>query len=157
MSIPSFGVRHPVPVNLLMIGALAGGVVCAMTLTREFFPEVTPESAIVTLPYPGASPQEIEEGMALKVEDALAEMDEIDRITTTIAEGNGVIVAEFRSGLRDVSRAVDDVERTIPGAHAHALRQCRRGRDEALPAAHPRRPQEPAGHGRDSRVGRSRL
>ncbi len=113
MSIPRFGVTHPVPVNLLMIGALIGGAVSAVSLTREFFPEVTPESAIVTLPYPGATPEEIEEGMALKVEDALAEMDEIDRLTTTIAEGSGVILAEFRTGLRDVPGAVDEVERAI--------------------------------------------
>ena len=54
MSIPRFGVTRPVPVNLIMAGTLIGGVVCAFTLTREFFPDTTPDTAMVTLPYPGA-------------------------------------------------------------------------------------------------------
>jgi multidrug efflux pump subunit AcrB len=111
--IPRFGVTHPVPVNLLAAGTVVGGVVALLSITREFFPDITPRAARITLPYPGATPQEIEEGMALKVEDAIAELDVIDRITTTLAEGGGGIVAEFRSSVRDVSRAVDEVERAV--------------------------------------------
>ncbi|MHC4416548.1 MAG: efflux RND transporter permease subunit [Planctomycetota bacterium] len=113
MSIPRFGVTRPVPVNLLMIGALVGGAVAAVTLTREFFPEITPESATVTLPYPGATPQEVEEGLAMKVEDALAELDEVERLTTTLSEGGGGIIVEYRSGIDDVTKATDEVERAI--------------------------------------------
>ena len=113
MSIPRFGVSRPVPVNLLMFGALAGGAVSALTLTREFFPEITPESVQITLPYPGATPQEVEEGLAIKVEDTLAELDEIHRITTTLSEGGGGIIAEFHSAVDDVGKAVDEVERAI--------------------------------------------
>ena len=113
MSIPRFGVTNPVPVNLLMAGLIIGGVVAASKLTREFFPEITPESVQITLPYPGATPQEIEETLAMKVEDALAELDEIDRLTTTLSEGGGGIIAEFASGVDDTQKAVDEVERAI--------------------------------------------
>ena len=112
MSLPRFGVTKPVPVNLLTAAALIGGVVAAGALTREFFPEVTPEAAQVTLPYPGATPKEIEEGMAMKVEDALAELDEVERLTTTLAEGGGGLTVEFRHGV-DIRKAVDEVERAI--------------------------------------------
>ena len=81
MSIPRFGMTHPVPVNLLMAAILIGGAVSAITLTREFFPDTTPDSAVVALPYPGASPAEVKEGMARKVEDALADLDEVERLT----------------------------------------------------------------------------
>ncbi len=113
MSLPQFGVTHPVPVNLLMMGAIIGGTVAGLTLTKEFFPEITPESAQITLPYPGATPEEVEEGLAIKVEDALADVDEVDRITTTLAEGGGGIIAEFDSDVRDIRKAVDEVERSI--------------------------------------------
>ncbi|MEE9129170.1 MAG: efflux RND transporter permease subunit [Phycisphaerales bacterium] len=113
MSIPRFGMTRPVPVNLLMAAILIGGVASAITLTREFFPDTTPDSALVTLPYPGASPAEVEEGMARKVEDALADLDEVERLTTTLAEGGGGITVEFRSDLDDVDKAVDEVERAI--------------------------------------------
>ena len=49
MSIPRFGMTRPVPVNLLMAAILIGGVASAITLTREFFPDTTPDSALVTL------------------------------------------------------------------------------------------------------------
>ena len=113
MSLPGFGVARPVPVNLLMVATIVGGLVASMTLTKEFFPEITPESVQITLPYPGATPEEVEEGLALKVEDALADLDEIDRMTSTLAEGGGGIFAEFHSSVRDVGKAMDEVERSI--------------------------------------------
>jgi multidrug efflux pump subunit AcrB len=112
MSLPSFGVRKPVPVNLLWMAIIVAGLIFGVTLRREFFPEVNPDQAFITLPYPGASPEEVEEGLVLKVEDKLAQLDEIDDIYTTIAEGGGGITIEFREGL-NVDKAVDEVERAV--------------------------------------------
>ncbi len=64
MSLPRFGVRKPVPVNLLMFAIIAAGLVAGLSLRREFFPESDPESAILTMPYPGATPEEVEEALA---------------------------------------------------------------------------------------------
>ncbi|MBT8486232.1 MAG: efflux RND transporter permease subunit [Phycisphaerales bacterium] len=112
MSLPRFGVTRPVPVNILMACFLAAGVLSGLTMTREFFPETAPESATITLRYPGATPEEIEESLARKVEDAVADLDEVERLTTMIAEGGGGITVEFRDGV-DVMRATDEVERAI--------------------------------------------
>ena len=100
MSLARFGVTRPVPVNVLMAAMLGGGVVAGLPMTKEFFPETTPESATVRLPYPGATPEEIEESLARKVEDKLADLDEVERLTTTLAEGGGGITVEFRVALR---------------------------------------------------------
>ncbi len=113
MSIPGFGVRKPVPVNLLMIAILLAGITCGLGLRREFFPEVDADSATVTLTYPGAAPEEIEETLAIKVEDALADLDEVDELTTTLAEGGGGLVVTFRDNVRDIPRAVDELERAV--------------------------------------------
>jgi len=112
MSLPSFGVRHPVPTNLLALVIFIGGLVAALTMTREFFPDTTPLSCRITLVYPGATPEEIEESLARKVEDKLAELDEVEQMTTTLAEGGGGIFVEFRDGI-DVTEATDEVERAI--------------------------------------------
>ena len=61
MSFVRFGVEKPVPVNLLMIAIILGGAMAAMNLRRQFFPEVDPDTVSVSLPYPGATPEEIEE------------------------------------------------------------------------------------------------
>lgn len=113
MSLARFGVTHPVPVNILMAVFIAAGAVAGLTMTREFFPDTSPHTANVTLPYPGATPEEIESSMARKVEDELADLDEVERLTTTISEGGGGITVEFRDSVRDVGRATDEVERAI--------------------------------------------
>ena len=112
MSLARFGVTKPVPVNLLMVAILVAGVYCALNLRREFFPETDPDRAQIVLAYPGATPEEIEESLARKVEDAVAEIDEVDRIETTLAEGGGGVMVEFREGT-NVSKAVDEVEREV--------------------------------------------
>ncbi|MDX1682128.1 MAG: efflux RND transporter permease subunit [Phycisphaeraceae bacterium] len=112
MSLPAFGVRRPVPVNLLMMALLIAGLASGWTLRREFFPESDPEQAIITLQYPGASPEQIEQTLAIKVEDKLAELDEIDQITTTLSENGGGITAELREGA-DPEAALEDIERAI--------------------------------------------
>ena len=112
MNLPKFGVQKPVPVNILMCALLLAGVFSAFVITREFFPDLTPERAMITAPYPGASPEEIEEALAIKIEDAVADIDEVDEIRTTIAEGGGGITVKFRSGV-NIEKAVDEVERAI--------------------------------------------
>ncbi len=112
MSLSRFGVRHPVPVNLLMIATIVAGFWCGLSLRREFFPESEPEQAIITMPYPGATAEEIEQTLAIKVEDALAGLDEIKKMTTTLSDGGGGIVVEFREDI-DVDKALDKVEREI--------------------------------------------
>lgn len=107
-----FGVRKPVPVNLLMWALLIAGVYCGLTMQREFFPQTDPNRARVIMPFPGATPQEVEESIVRKVEDALAELREVKKIETVIGEGIAVTVAEFRDGvpLRD---GLDEVQNAI--------------------------------------------
>ncbi len=112
MNLPRFGVERPVPVNLIMVTLLVMGLFAGLTLRREFFPEMTPDKAIIQLPYPGATPREVEQGMAIKVEDKLAELDDVRRITTTLSENGGGIIVEFREGS-DADDALTDVERAI--------------------------------------------
>jgi len=113
LSLSAFGIRKPVPINLLMIATIIAGIWSAQSLRREFFPETHPESAQVTLRYPGAIPAEIEEGLVVKVESKLSDLDEVDELTSTVAEGGGGIVVKFREGIGDIEKAVDEIERAI--------------------------------------------
>lgn len=112
MSLVRFGVRKPVPINLLTVGIIIAGIAAGLTLRREFFPSTDSDTASVSLPYPGATPEEIEETLAIKVEDKLAELDEIDEITTTVSEGGGGIRVKFFENA-DPFEARDEVERAV--------------------------------------------
>lgn len=113
MSLAGFGVRNPVPVNLMMVALLIAGIYAAATTTREFFPDTTPESCVVSFVYPGATPEEIEESLVRKMEDAIRDLDEVDEIRTQIAEGGGSVTVQFRDGVGSVRAATDEVEQAI--------------------------------------------
>lgn len=113
MSLSGFGVRKPVPVNLLMVSIIIAGIFTGSTMRRDFFPETDPDMAVISLVYHGASPQELEDTMARKVEDAVIDVQDVDKLRTTLAEGGGGIVVEFDEGIHDVDKAIDDIQRKV--------------------------------------------
>jgi multidrug efflux pump subunit AcrB len=112
MSLPSFGVRNPVVANLTMFAIIAAGLLFGLTLRREFFPEVEPRQLLVFAPYPGAAPEEVEQALAIKIEDRLADLTGIKEINTTVGEGGASVRIEFREGI-DIDEAVADAKREI--------------------------------------------
>jgi HAE1 family hydrophobic/amphiphilic exporter-1 len=107
-----FGVKRPIVGSLLTWFLVLGGIYCLLNLRREFFPKVDPDAASIRTIYPGASPAEVEESMARKIEDAVSDLDGIKRITSNLAEGGGGIAVEFNDG-RDMADALDDVRVAI--------------------------------------------
>ena len=68
--------------NILMVAILVVGTISIMNLRREVFPEFELEIVLVTVPYPGASPSEVEEGICLKVEEAVQAIEGIKKLTS---------------------------------------------------------------------------
>ena len=112
-SLPRFSVDNPILVNLLMVTLLVGGVYCGLTIIREMFPESRPNRIIVTTAYPGATPSEVEKGITLKIEEQIKDINGVDKVNSTIAEGSSVILVELESGFEDVDQAVNDVKAAI--------------------------------------------
>ncbi len=113
MNLPAFGVRQPVPINLLMVGIIIAGSLAAVGLRREFFPEMDSDSLVVVVAYPGASPDEVETAVATRIENAVAEVDEVGEIRTRVSEGTAKIIVKFREGTQDMDEATDEVRRSI--------------------------------------------
>lgn len=108
----SFGVRQPVVANLLMVAIIAAGALFGVGLQREFFPDLPERDVLVTAPYPGASPREVEEALAIKIEDAVDEIDGVEDISTTVREGAAVLTIEFADPV-DIDAKVAEVKREI--------------------------------------------
>ncbi len=72
--------KNHVASNLLMILILASGILTIFTIKIEFFPEMSLDIITVTVPYLGASPEEVEQGVSLRVEEAVASVDGIKRL-----------------------------------------------------------------------------
>ncbi len=112
MNLPWFGVHRPVVANLVMFAIIAAGIIFGVQLRREFFPEVNPNLVVVSAPYPGASPDEVEDALATKIEDVVDDIDDVKEINTTVAEGVASVTIEFEEGV-DVDKKVTDVKREI--------------------------------------------
>ncbi|MEQ9095075.1 MAG: efflux RND transporter permease subunit [Phycisphaerales bacterium] len=112
MSLPAFGVRKPVVANLVMFAIIGAGVLLGLGLRREFFPEVRPNRVVVSAPYPGASPDEIERSLAIKIEDRVADLRDVVEINTTVTEGSAQLIIEFEDSI-DIDEAVSDVKREV--------------------------------------------
>ena len=113
MNLPRFGVRNPVPVNLMMAGIIIAGILTAFTLRKQFFPDLQFDTVSITMAYPGASPQDVESAIAKRIENVLVEIDEIDQIKTSCVEGFVRISVTFKSGASDIDEAIETIRQSV--------------------------------------------
>ena len=112
-SIARFSVENPVLVNMIMFAILLGGLFAGLTLVREMFPESRPNTVAISAPYPGATPTEVERGLALRIEEAIKDIEDIDKIVTQISEGICTVVVEMTNDVDDIDQAVTDFKAAI--------------------------------------------
>ncbi|WP_431159307.1 efflux RND transporter permease subunit [Winogradskyella poriferorum] len=111
----AYFIRHSVAVNVVMWSFLIFGFFGASKLKSSFFPLVDSKNISINVTYPGASPQEVEEGVILKIEDNLKGLNGVERVTSTSRENSGNINVEIQKGedidfmLLEVKNAVDRV------------------------------------------------
>ena len=105
-------VRNRVTPNLLMIVLIAGGLFFASNIKQEVFPEFDLDLVNVSVPYPGSSPEEIEQGIILVVEEAIRGLEGVKEITATASEGRGSVSAELLEGA-DQQRIYQDIKQEI--------------------------------------------
>jgi len=74
--------RNSVAANLLMIFIIIGGLLTAQTINKQMFPQVKINWLEFSAPYPGAAPQEVEEGITIKIEEALETVQGLERVIT---------------------------------------------------------------------------
>jgi multidrug efflux pump subunit AcrB len=106
-----FASNH-VAANLLMWLIISAGLLTIMTINNEVFPELSIDQIIVTVPYLGASPAEVEQGVCLRVEEAVSGLDGVKRIRSLASEGAGVITVEVDE-YADTGEVLDDVKVAI--------------------------------------------
>ena len=113
-----FAANH-VAANILMIFILVSGALALFNVVIEVFPELDTGMVTVRVPYRGASPAEAEEGVCVRVEEAIASIEGIKRIRSTAQENLGTVTIELdedadnREVLDDIKAAVDRIE-TFP-------------------------------------------
>lgn len=105
-------VTNRVAANLLMFAVLASGAIALSRMKVEVFQEVDPDLIRVEVPYPGASPSEVEEGICLRVEEAIKGIKGIKRLRAEASEGMGFVVAELEDYV-DGDEVLDDIKAAV--------------------------------------------
>ena len=106
-----FASNH-VAANLLMLLIISAGLLTIFTIKVEFFPEFALDIITVTVPYLGASPSDVEEGVVTRVEEAIAAVDGIKRMTAIAAEGAGMVLVEVEDNA-DSTEVLDDIKAEV--------------------------------------------
>jgi multidrug efflux pump subunit AcrB len=104
--------HNPVAANLLMLIIMALGLGSAFTIQRAMFPAFDIDLIFIVAPYPGAAPEEVEQGVVLKIEEAINDIDGIKRVESDAFESYARIMIEPHEGT-DLPMLMDDVQNRI--------------------------------------------
>jgi multidrug efflux pump subunit AcrB len=104
--------KNGVAANLLAIFIVIVGFMTIGTLRQEVFPEFSSDRIYVRVIYPGAAPEEVEEGISQKIEEAIHGLTDVKKVTSTSQENSGTVMVELNPGT-DAARALDEIKTRI--------------------------------------------
>ncbi len=104
--------KNHVAGNFVMGAVLLAGFTTWFSLRKEIMPEVAIDSISINVPYPNATPEEVESGIVIPIEEAIAEIEGIDEINSTASQSMGTIIAEVESGY-DLRAVMNDIKSKI--------------------------------------------
>lgn len=108
-----WAVKNTPGVNMILLAVMVVGVGCFWMMRRETFPEFKLEVGLVTVIYPGASPEEVERGICQKVEEAVRAVDGIKQVVSIAREGGGYTVIEMKSTVKDPQKVINDIRSEV--------------------------------------------
>ncbi|MDE0825321.1 MAG: efflux RND transporter permease subunit [Akkermansiaceae bacterium] len=104
--------RSHVTANFLMLSVLLAGFYTWFQLRKEIFPDTAIDAVAVQVPYPNATPEDVEEGVVIPIEEAIQDVDGIEKISSTAADSMGVVTVEVANGY-DVRDVMDDIKTRV--------------------------------------------
>jgi multidrug efflux pump subunit AcrB len=104
--------RNHVAANLLMVGVIVAGLLAYPTIKQSVFPDFELDYVSVTVVYPGASPEDIEKSITIRVEEEIQEVDAIDELTSSANEGATNVLIELEDGA-DMGKILDEIESKV--------------------------------------------
>ena len=119
-SLSTWGIRNPVPAMMLFFVLCVAGLWGFHQLPVARFPDIAFPMTVVTIIQPGASPSQLETEVTRKVEDSVATLDNVKRVTSTVVEGSSTTAIEFNleadimTALNDTKDAVTRIRMNLP-------------------------------------------
>lgn len=105
-------VRNPIAANLLMAVLLLGGIWATFDIQKEVFPQFQLDIVEISVGYPGAAPEEVEQGILRPIEEAVRGVDGIRELTSEAREERGSITIELVAGAERM-KAFQDIDQAV--------------------------------------------
>ncbi|MEZ4528746.1 MAG: efflux RND transporter permease subunit [Desulfobacterales bacterium] len=103
---------HSVTANLLMIVLLIGGMIWSFHIRKDVFPDFDLDTVDISVSYPGASPEEVEKGILLALEEAVQGQEGVAKVTSSAREGSGSVTVEMIEG-EDIQKLAQDIRNEV--------------------------------------------
>ncbi|MBW1737294.1 MAG: efflux RND transporter permease subunit [Deltaproteobacteria bacterium] len=103
---------HSVTANLVMLVLLVGGLFLGFRIKKEIFPYFELDRVQITVPYPGASPQEVERSIILAIEEAVQGLEGVNEVRSSAREGAGTVTVEMIEG-ENLQRLAQDIQSEV--------------------------------------------
>ncbi len=104
--------RNTVAANLLMVILLVGGFYTVLTIKKEIQPSIETNYITVRVPFLGATPLDVEEGVVIKIEEAIQDIEGIEEIVSTASRGTGTVTVEVHADY-EVTEVMDQVKNRV--------------------------------------------
>ena len=105
-------VRNHVAANLMMFAIIGLGLYSGLNLRQQTTPDFDLNYVSVRVPYLGAAPEEVEEGVVIKIEEAIQDTKGIKKIKSTSSEGIGSVRAEVEIGA-DINEVLNEIKAKV--------------------------------------------
>jgi len=113
MKLAHFSVKNSMFINLLSVFVIIAGLIAAIGMRREAFPDISPNKVQVTTVYPGSSAEEVEKLITTPLEKELREVGDVEKMLSTSLEGLSMIMLELDPDVKNVDKIVNDIQRAV--------------------------------------------
>ena len=105
-------VHNRVTPNIIMLVFILGGLFVTTKIKQEVFPEFELDAVVINMAYPGSSPEEVEQGIILAIEEGIRGLDGVKEVSATAAEGSANVIAELMEDV-DSQKVYQDIKQEI--------------------------------------------
>ena len=113
----AYFIKNTIYANAIIIITAIAGILSLSMMPRSFFPEMSPNRIYVNVAYPGASPEEIEEGITTRIEESLNGIEGIKEITSTSSENISNVTIEIYEGV-DIDETLQNVKNSVDAIYS---------------------------------------
>lgn len=113
MRISEFSIKNSLFINLLSVFFIIVGIIGAFNLTKEVFPNIPFDVAMVTTPYPGATAEDVEKLVTTPIEKELKEVDDLEEIRSASSNNISTIYIKMNPDAKDKNKIINDIQRAV--------------------------------------------